>query len=93
MSDWSEFNGNLAAQRYSPLDQINAGNVGKLQIAWRWQAGMFGPSPELKNVSSPLVVDGMMYATVGTTRDVVGIDAGHRRDAVDVARERRRALR
>jgi glucose dehydrogenase len=74
--DWTEFNGNLAAQRYSPLDQINAGNVAKLAVAWRWQAGMFGPSPELKNVSSPIVAEGKMFATVGTTRDIVGIDAG-----------------
>jgi glucose dehydrogenase len=47
--EWRDFNGNLAAQRYSPLDQINASNVSKLAIAWRWQAGMFGPNPELKN--------------------------------------------
>ena len=73
---WTEFNGNLAAQRYSPLDQINADNVSKLTVAWRWAAGMFGPSPELKNVSSPIVADGKMFATVGTTRDVVGIDPG-----------------
>jgi len=71
---WTEFNGNLAAQRYSPLDQINADNVGKLQIAWRRQAGVFGPSPELKNVSSPLVAGGAMFATVGATRDVVAMD-------------------
>ena len=73
---WTQFNGNLAAQRYSPLEQIDAQNVSKLAVAWRWQAGMFGPSPELKNVSSPIVADGKMFATVGTTRDIVGIDAG-----------------
>jgi glucose dehydrogenase len=73
---WTEFNGNVFAQRYSELDQIDASNVGKLAVAWRWQAGMFGPSPELKNVSSPIVADGKMFATVGTTRDVVAIDAG-----------------
>ncbi len=71
---WLEFNGNLAAQRYSPLEQINADNAAQLQIAWRRQAGMFGPSPELKNVSSPLVADGALYATVGATRDVVALD-------------------
>jgi mono/diheme cytochrome c family protein len=48
--EWRDFNGNLTAQRYSPLDQINAGNANKLAIAWRWPAGMFGPNPELKNV-------------------------------------------
>ena len=71
---WTEFNGNLAAQRYAPLDQITADNVAQLTIAWRRQAGMFGPAPELKNVSSPLVADGMMFATVGATRDVVALD-------------------
>ena len=73
---WTDFNGNLYAQRYSPLDQINATNVAQLQVAWRWPAGMFGPSPEIKNVSSPLVADGTMYATVGVTRNVVAIDPG-----------------
>jgi glucose dehydrogenase len=73
---WTDFNGNLAAQRYSPLDQINAGNVGQVQIAWRWPAGLFGPTPEIKNVSSPIVADGLMFATVGVTRNVVAIDPG-----------------
>src|SRR5262245_58048791 len=33
--DWPDYNGNMAAQRYSPLSQINADNVGSLQVAWR----------------------------------------------------------
>jgi glucose dehydrogenase len=74
--DWAEFNGNLAAQRYATLDQINASNVNSLQVVWRWSAGMFGPSPELKNVSSPIVANGVMYATVGVTRSVVAINPG-----------------
>ncbi len=74
--EWREFNGNLSAQRYSPLEQINASNVSNLEIAWRWPAGMFGPSPENKNVSSPIVAEGRMFATVGATRNVVGIDPG-----------------
>jgi glucose dehydrogenase len=73
---WTEFNGNLFAQRYSPLDQIHAGNVGQLRIAWRRQAGLFGPEPELRNVSSPLVAGGSMFATVGATRDVIAMDPG-----------------
>lgn len=72
---WLEYNGNLAAQRYTALDQINAQNFGQLKVAWSWSAGMFGPTPEFKNVSSPLVVNGMMFATVGATRDVAAINA------------------
>ncbi|HUL81849.1 MAG TPA: hypothetical protein VL131_06895, partial [Gammaproteobacteria bacterium] len=32
--EWPFYAGNLAAQRYSPLEQINRDNVGKLEIAW-----------------------------------------------------------
>ena len=73
---WPQFNGDFASRRYSPLAHIDASNAAKLQIAWHWQAGMFGPSPELKNVSTPIVADDVMYATVGTTRNVVAIDPG-----------------
>src|SRR5262245_58709072 len=73
---WTDFNGKLGAQRDWPLGEINATNVAQLQVAWRWAAGMFGPTPEIKNVSSPIVADGMMFATVGVTRNVVAIDPG-----------------
>ena len=72
--DWADYNGNIAATRYSPLDQINAANVAKLEIAWRFPAGIFGPSPERTNVASPIVVDGTMYATAGQTRNVIAMD-------------------
>lgn len=71
---WVDFNGTLAATRYSPLDQINADNVDQLEIAWRFPAWIFGPRPETINVASPIVVDGTMYATAGSTRNVVAMD-------------------
>ena len=33
--DWPYYGGNKGFQRYTPLDEINAGNVGKLKILWR----------------------------------------------------------
>ena len=36
---WRNIHGELNANRYSPLDQIDADNVHELEIAWRWQAG------------------------------------------------------
>ncbi|MBU2098403.1 MAG: PQQ-binding-like beta-propeller repeat protein, partial [Gammaproteobacteria bacterium] len=72
---WANINGDLNANRYSPLEQINASNVKDLQIAWRWKADNFGPRPEGLNVTSPIMVDGVLYATAGTTRNVVAIDA------------------
>src|SRR5690606_41170900 len=73
--DWPDYNGNMAAQRYSPLDQINADNVESLRLAWRFSTSMFGPQPEFNNTSTPLEVDGVLYATAGSTRNVIAIDA------------------
>ncbi len=73
--DWPDYNGNMAAQSYSPLDQINADNVASLDIAWRFATAKFGPTPEYNNTSTPLEVDGVIYATMGSTRNVVALDA------------------
>ncbi|ALO45593.1 PQQ-binding-like beta-propeller repeat protein [Pseudohongiella spirulinae] len=72
---WTTMSGGLNANRYAPLEQINASNVQDLQIAWRWKADNFGPRPEGLNVTTPLMVNGVLYATAGTTRNVVAIDA------------------
>ncbi len=74
--EWPVYGGSLAAQHYSPLDQINARNVKDLKIAWRWYAGNFGPAPEMKSETTPLMIGGALYATAGATRNVVAIDAG-----------------
>ncbi len=71
---WMHYNGNLDAQRYSPLEQINADNVGSLEVAWRWNAANYGPRPETLNVTTPLMVNGRMFLTAGTTRNVISID-------------------
>ncbi len=47
--DWPDHHGSKTAHRYSPLDQINADNVGSLEIAWRFSTEKFGPSPEFSN--------------------------------------------
>lgn len=64
--DWHTINRDLSANRYSPLTQINTGNVAKLAQAWTF--------PMTGGASSvPLVVDGVMYVSSG--RRVVAIDA------------------
>ena len=75
MVEWPVYGGNLASQFYSPLDQINASNVKDLKVAWRWYAGNFGPNPEMKSETTPLMIGGVLYATAGATRNVVAIDA------------------
>lgn len=73
--NWPAYHGNEFSQRYSPLDQINADNVDSLEIAWQFSTEKFGPSADYTNPSTPLEIDGILYANVGTTRNVVALDA------------------
>ena len=73
--DWPVYTANFAGQRYSPLDQINAENVGDLEIAWRFSTENFGPSTDFNNPSTPIEVDGILYANIASTRNVAAIDA------------------
>ena len=36
--DWPHYGRDLAASKYSPLDQISAANVDQLEIAWIWES-------------------------------------------------------
>ncbi len=71
---WLHYNGDVRATRYAPLAQIDAGNAGELEVAWTFDTGPFGPSPEVYNVSTPLMAGGRLYATAGATRNVVALD-------------------
>ncbi|MDH5310971.1 MAG: PQQ-binding-like beta-propeller repeat protein, partial [Gammaproteobacteria bacterium] len=73
--EWQHFGANLAANRYVPLSDIDASNAGRLEIAWRWKAQNFGPVPEMRNVSMPIMRDGKLFIGAGSTRNVVAIDA------------------
>jgi len=73
--EWPVNGGNLASVRYTPLDQIDATNVSELEIAWRWSAQNFGATPEFNYRATPIMVDGILYVTAGTSRAVVAIDA------------------
>jgi len=55
-SNWAMQAGDMFNQRYSQLKQINAGNVGKMQVAWTFSTGVLRG-----HEGSPLVIDGMMY--------------------------------
>jgi quinoprotein glucose dehydrogenase len=72
--EWQTYGGDLQSTRYSALDQINADNFSKLQVAWRFKTDNFGPRPDANMQSTPLVVKGVMYLAVGTRRSVVAID-------------------
>lgn len=73
--NWPTYNADLAGSRYLPLDQINGDNFKDLEIAWRFKTDMFGSRPEYKLEGTPLAVDGIIYATAGTRRAVVALNA------------------
>jgi quinoprotein glucose dehydrogenase len=73
--EWPTYGGDLANTRYSPLDQINASNFSTLEVAWRFRTDNLGPRPEFKLEGTPLMVGGRLYATAGTRRSVVALDA------------------
>jgi len=73
--EWRTYGGDLGNTHYSPLDQINAGNFDKLEIAWRFSTRSLGPRPEFNLETTPLMANGILYATAGTRRSVVALDA------------------
>ena len=73
--EWPSYGADLSFTRYSPLDQVNASNFDKLQVAWRFKTDNFGPYPEWKLEGTPIMVKGVLYTTAGTRRSVIALDA------------------
>ena len=67
--NWPSYSADLASTKYSPVDQITAGNVGNLEIVWRRDAvdeSILSQAPDLRysnnlNVT-PLMIDGVLYS-------------------------------
>src|SRR5215471_1694240 len=72
--EWPIYTADLRGSKYSPLDQINANNFNKLEVAWRFKTDNLGPRPENKLEGTPLMVKGILYATGGTRRAAVALD-------------------
>src|SRR5665213_2814448 len=73
--EWRSYGGDTANTRYSPLDQINGSNFNKLRLAWHFNTANLGPRPEYNLEGTPLMANGILYATAGTRRAVVALDA------------------
>ena len=63
--EWRTYGGDLGHTRYAPLDQIDASNFNRLEIAWRFKTDSLGPNREFNFQSTPLMVDGVIYSTAG----------------------------
>jgi len=75
---WPFVGGNQSNWRYSPADDLNADNVGQLQVAWTWRPDE-QPMEEHGTVpgnftSTPLMIDNVVYASTNYNR-VAALDA------------------
>src|SRR5882672_2789551 len=68
-ANWASQAGDMYNQRYSKLDKITTGNVGKLQVAWTFSTGVLRG-----HEGSPLVIDGMMYIHTPFPNKVFAMD-------------------
>ena len=66
--EWPSYNGQLSANRYSTLDEINTRNVSTLEAKWTHEMG-----GQRALQMTPLVVDGVMYAPA--VNEVRALDA------------------
>jgi quinoprotein glucose dehydrogenase len=73
--EWPTNGADVTFSRYSPLEHINADNFNKLEVAWRLKTDAFGPYPEYKLEGTPIMIKGVLYATAGTQRSVIALDA------------------
>ncbi len=68
-NNWAMQSGNYANHRYSTLDQINAGNVKDLKVAWSFSTGVLRG-----HEGSPLVIGDVMYLHTAFPNNVYALD-------------------
>jgi quinoprotein glucose dehydrogenase len=75
--DWPAYGRDPGGSRYSPLTQINPGNVARLTVAWTYHTGEASITPRRGRPPAlevtPLVVNGTMYLSTPVGR-VVALD-------------------
>ncbi|WP_247234721.1 PQQ-binding-like beta-propeller repeat protein [Telluribacter sp. SYSU D00476] len=74
--DWAEYNGGPDRNHYSPLTQIDTGNVSQLKVAWEYASG---GADTVRNTTqlqcNPIVINGVLY----------GVSAGSQAFALEAA--------
>lgn len=77
--EWPVYGATNAATKYSPLGQIDAGNVARLEIAWEWtspDSAILAANPDLKPgefQATPIMVDGTLFVSTAMSQ-VAAID-------------------
>src|SRR5262245_54395725 len=78
MVEWPYTSGDQAGTKFSTLADVDAGNVGRLSVAWTWRPGEkalpdFGTQPGAFQ-TTPLMIDNVLYLSTPYNR-VVALDA------------------
>ena len=84
--EWRSYAGDPGSTKYSPLDQIDAGNFDDLQIAWRWASvdadvdlEAIGSDDERLSIfglqATPLMIGGVLYLSTALYQ-AAAVDAG-----------------
>jgi quinoprotein glucose dehydrogenase len=76
--EWLYYGGDQGGTKYSPLADINSGNLQRLQVAWQWKHWET-PLKEYDTVpgfneSTPLMIDGVLYVTT-PYNSIAAVDA------------------
>jgi len=75
-ADWPSYNRDLAGTRYSPLRQVSATNVDELRQAWSYPLGSAASAVPEGSELTPVVVDGVLYATAADRVVALRADTG-----------------
>jgi quinoprotein glucose dehydrogenase len=87
-TDWPTYGNDPGGMRYSPLTQIDRGNVSKLKVAWTFHTGDISDGSHDQRRSgfeaTPILIDGTLYFATGFNR-VIALDpeTGKQRWAYD----------
>jgi quinoprotein glucose dehydrogenase len=71
--DWTHFGNGTAGTHFSPLTAINAGNAGRLKVAWSIEVGPMPAKPIGQNQTVPLKVGDHLYVCTAFN-DVLDLD-------------------
>jgi len=70
--EWRYWGADAWSTRYSPLDQINAGNFKTLTVAWKWNGSADGTDEYYR--TTPLYANGQLFTVATTHRYAYAID-------------------
>src|SRR5688500_4820993 len=73
-TDWPNVGNDKGGTRYSPLREIDRGNVRNLRVAWTYRTGDADSARNTTIECTPIVIDGIIYVTTARSK-VVALNA------------------